>query len=76
MKPLAQARLNADLSLLRGVLARLSVPGEETQAQAIGMNAAFRLGAKREGGAPRPLKFVLGSMEETKSAFQRVFRLK
>ncbi|VDP94677.1 unnamed protein product [Echinostoma caproni] len=45
-----QARLNADLSLLRGVPARLFVPGEETQAQVIRVKATLRLRAKREGG--------------------------
>ncbi|VDP86634.1 unnamed protein product [Echinostoma caproni] len=75
-EPSAQARLNADISLLRGVLDRLFVPGEETQSQAIRAKAAFRLGAKREGGAPRPLEVVLGSMEQTKSVFQRAFCLK
>ncbi|VDP92974.1 unnamed protein product, partial [Echinostoma caproni] len=55
-EPLAQARLNADISLLRGVPARRFVPGEGTQAQELRVMAAFRLGAKREGGAPRPLK--------------------
>ncbi|VDP81585.1 unnamed protein product [Echinostoma caproni] len=75
-EPLAQAPLYADLSLLRGVLARLFGSGEETEAQAIQVKAAFRLGAKRDGGASRPPKVVLGSMEETKSVFQRAFHLK
>ncbi|VDP94931.1 unnamed protein product [Echinostoma caproni] len=75
-EPMAEARLNADLSFLRGVLARIFFPGEEKQAQAIRVKAAPRLEANLEGSAPRPLKFVLGSMEETKSVFQRAFHLK
>ena len=72
----AQARLDHDLALLRPLLIRIFEEGEGTLAASIKVTAAFRLGRPRDGGHPRPLKVVLGALDQARSVFQRVHRLR
>lgn len=76
----AQTRVNHDLALLRECFSKIFIEGDEKVAAAIRVKSAFRLGRRSKGDEEtvkmRPIKVVLGSVEEAEGIFRRAHRLR
>ena len=73
-----QGRVDHDVKELRARFTSLFDPGEDELASSIKLKGAFRLGKRPEAPQdhPRPLKIVLGSVQEAQTILRRAPRLK